>query len=104
MHYPPETSTIMIIPRILATIQQAVNPEEAQAQFLQFCHRTVNDDSKIAHKFLGDKFVDQISTLHNLLVQAMNPDRISHFLTQEGFQTLIALIGILSYFDKIGNV
>ncbi|KAI4457651.1 set and mynd domain-containing protein 5 [Holotrichia oblita] len=93
MHYPPETSTIMIIPRILATIQQAVNPEEAQAQFLEFCHRTVNEDSKIAHKFLGEKFVDQISTLHNLLVKAMKPDGISHFLTQEGFQTLIALIG-----------
>lgn len=94
MHYPPETSTIMIIPRILATIQQSPNREETQMQFLQFCHRSVNEDSRIAHKFLGEKFASQISILHNLLLQAMNPDGVSHFLTQEGFQSLIALIGI----------
>ncbi|GJQ69057.1 hypothetical protein Trydic_g6221 [Trypoxylus dichotomus] len=93
MHYPPETSSIMIIPRILATIQQSSNREHTQAQFLQFCHRTVNEDTKIAHKLLRGKFADQVVILHNLLVQAMNPEGISHFLTQEGFQSLIALIG-----------
>lgn len=94
MHYPPETSTIMLIPRILATIQQSPNREQTQAQFLQFHHRTVNEDAKLAHKFLGEKFAGQISVLHSLILRAMNPDGISNFLTMEGFQNLIALIGI----------
>lgn len=83
----------MLIPRILATIQQASNREEMQLQFLQFTHRTINEDSELAHKLLGKKFADQLSLLHNLLLQAIPHEGIEQFLTMEGFQNLLALIG-----------
>uniref|UniRef100_A0A1Y1L0P8 SET domain-containing protein n=1 Tax=Photinus pyralis TaxID=7054 RepID=A0A1Y1L0P8_PHOPY len=93
MHYPPETSTIMIIPRLLATILQSPNPEQMQEAVLQFTHRAINEDAQLVHKLLGEKFADQLLLLHNLLLQAVPHEGIEQFLTLEGFQSLLALIG-----------
>ncbi|KAF5280619.1 hypothetical protein FQA39_LY05267 [Lamprigera yunnana] len=93
MHYPPETNTIMIIPRLLATIQQAENPEQMLQKVLQFSHRTVNEDTQLVHKLLGEKFSDQLVVLHNLLLQAVCSNEIQQLLTIEGFVSLLALIG-----------
>lgn len=83
----------MIIPRILATIQQAPNKEEMLAHFLQFCHRTVNENTNLAHKMMGEKFVSQISLLHHLLVQAVPNAGIEQLLSLQGFHSLLAMIG-----------
>ncbi|CAH1173460.1 unnamed protein product [Phaedon cochleariae] len=93
LHYPPETSTIFLVVRLLARILQAPNREAAIAQTLQFCHHTVNEDADLAHKLLGEKFAGQLSLLHNLLVAAVPHEGIEQFLTFEGFQSLLALIG-----------
>lgn len=93
IHYPPETGNVMLIPRILATIQQSCDKENTLNRFLKFCHRSVNDDSHLAHKLLGEKFANQISTLHSLLVQSMPHEHVSQLLSPEGFQSLLALMG-----------
>lgn len=92
VHYPPETSTIMLIPRILATIAQSPNREETLSKVMHFCHRTTNEDAELAHKFLGEKFADQLSNLYDLTVKAASFEGLEQFLTPEGFQTFLAII------------
>lgn len=96
LHYPPETSSIMLIIRLLARILQAPDKASAVAQMLQFCHRTVNEDADLVHKLLGDKFANQFSSLHSLLQPTLPHSGIEQFLTVEGFQSLLALIGMLN--------
>ncbi|KAL4716148.1 hypothetical protein ACJJTC_013925 [Scirpophaga incertulas] len=93
MHYPPETTSIMLLVRILAYIEQSPDPPAASARVKQFCHRTVNEDAELVHKLLGEQFTDQLNTLRELTSNVVNGDYIQEFLTPEGFCSLMALIG-----------
>ncbi|XP_026748892.1 histone-lysine N-trimethyltransferase SMYD5 [Galleria mellonella] len=93
MHYPPETTNILLLVRILAYIQQSPDPTAAAAKIKQFCHRTVNEDAELVHKLLGDQFTDQLNTLRELTANVISGDHIQQFLTPDGFCTLMALIG-----------
>ncbi|GLV44238.1 SET and MYND domain containing class 5 [Carabus blaptoides fortunei] len=93
MHFPPETCNIMLLVRILAIVQQSPNRTEAMQQFMQFCHRTVNEDADLAHKLVGEPFVCQINLMMQLVQQAMTLDGVEHWFTPEGFRSLMALIG-----------
>ncbi|KAL3276495.1 hypothetical protein HHI36_011875 [Cryptolaemus montrouzieri] len=93
IHYPPETNSVMLIVRLLARIIQAPDPQVAISQTLQFCHRTFNEDAELAHKLLGEGFANQISHLLSLLQQALPHECIQQFLTENGFKSLLALIG-----------
>jgi len=93
IHYPPETSSIFLIVRLLGSILQAPNLEEAIQQTLGFCHRGVNEEAELTHKFLGDKFIGQVNMLREMVCNAVPNQNIEQFLTPEGFQSLIALIG-----------
>lgn len=83
----------MLILRLLARIVQAPDKEFAIAQTLEFCHRTVNEDADLAHKLLGERFSNQLLLLHSLLQPAISHEGIEQFLTLNGFQSLLALIG-----------
>lgn len=83
----------MLMARILAYIHQSTDREAAQMQIQQFCHHTINEDTEMAHKILGEKYVDQLSLLHNLFIQAVPHDGVEHFLTLDGFKGLLTLIG-----------
>ncbi|CAB3226642.1 unnamed protein product [Arctia plantaginis] len=93
MHYPPESTSIMLLVRILAFIEQSADPSAAAATFKQFCHRTVNEDAELVHKLLGEQFVDQLNTLRELTANVISGDHVQEFLTPEGFCTLMALVG-----------
>ncbi|GBP91691.1 SET and MYND domain-containing protein 5 [Eumeta japonica] len=93
MHYPPETTSIMLLVRILAFIQQSSDPNSAVARIKQFCHRTVNEDAELVHKLLGEQFTNQLNTLRELTANVINGEHIQEFLTPEGFCTLMALVG-----------
>lgn len=93
LHFPPETSNIMLLVRIMMVVQQSPNREEALKQFMSFCHRMVNEDADLAHKLVGEQFVGQINLLLSILQQAISSEGIDHWLTPEGFRTLLALIG-----------
>lgn len=93
VHYPPETSNIMLLVRILMTIQQSQTREETLSKFMGFCHRMVNEDADLAHKLIGEQFVGQIDLLLSILKQSINSEAIEQWLTSEGFRSLLALIG-----------
>ncbi|XP_063614347.1 histone-lysine N-trimethyltransferase SMYD5-like isoform X4 [Penaeus indicus] len=93
MHYPPETACIMLLARIIATVLQAADKEGATALFMQFCHRTVNEEEEIAHKLLGAEFHDQLEALRDLMEKALGAPEVRHWLTPEGFRSLVALVG-----------
>ncbi|XP_026581509.1 SET and MYND domain-containing protein 5-like, partial [Pseudonaja textilis] len=56
IHYPPETASIMLMARMVATVKQAKDKEWWIKLFSQFCNKTANEEEEIIHKLLGDKF------------------------------------------------
>lgn len=76
MHYPPETTSIMLLVRILAYITQSPDPSAAAAKVKQFCHRTVNEDAELVHKLLGEQFTDQLNTLRELTINVISGEHI----------------------------
>ncbi|XP_021926458.1 SET and MYND domain-containing protein 5 isoform X2 [Zootermopsis nevadensis] len=93
MHYPPETASVMILARMIATVQQAEDPASALNMFMQFCHRTVNEEEAIAHKLLGEQFRRQLEVLRELISLALYSDIVHQWLLPDGFQSLVALVG-----------
>ncbi|XP_023722899.2 SET and MYND domain-containing protein 5 [Cryptotermes secundus] len=93
MHYPPETTSVMLLARMIATVQQAEDPANALHFFMQFCHRTVNEEQEIAHKLLGEQFKGQMQVLQELMVKALYSDSVQQWLSPDGFQSLMALVG-----------
>ncbi|KAF0039936.1 hypothetical protein F2P81_008171 [Scophthalmus maximus] len=72
MHYPPETSSIMLMARMVAVVKQDKDKAHWQKLFSHFCSRTANEEEEIAHKLLGEKF---------------------RWFVPEGFRSLFALVG-----------
>lgn len=66
MHFPPETTSITIILRILAFIRQCEQKFELLMQLRDFCFDLVSEDQSIFHKLLGEGFQQNIDTLHKL--------------------------------------
>lgn len=93
VHYPPESTSIMLLVRILTLIQQSPNRGETLGIFTSFCHRMVNEDAELAHKLIGEQFVGQIDLILSILKQSINHEGIEQWLTPDGFRSLIALIG-----------
>ncbi|KAG0713036.1 SET and MYND domain-containing protein 5 [Chionoecetes opilio] len=93
MHYPPETACVMLLARIIATVRQASDKEGATALFMQFCHRTMNEEEEIAHKLLGQEFQEQLESLRTLIEKSVWSSEVQQWLTPEGFRSLVALVG-----------
>ena len=67
IHYPPETASITLLVRILATIAQRPSPEEseelAQKYLTTFAHSAQELQLNVCHKLLGEQFAEQLETL-----------------------------------------
>uniref|UniRef100_A0A7N6C475 Protein-lysine N-trimethyltransferase SMYD5 n=1 Tax=Anabas testudineus TaxID=64144 RepID=A0A7N6C475_ANATE len=85
MHYPPETSSIMLMAKMVAMVKQAKDKTHWQKLFSHFCSRTANEEEEIAHKLLGEQF--RVS--YRLVVSAEN----KKWFVPEGFRSLFALVG-----------
>ncbi|NXE42707.1 SMYD5 protein, partial [Ptilorrhoa leucosticta] len=79
MHYPPETSSIMLMARMVATIKQAKDKEWWIKAFSQFCSKTANEEEEIVHKLLGDKFKGQLELLRLLFTEALYDEYLSRW-------------------------
>uniref|UniRef100_A0AAR2J219 Protein-lysine N-trimethyltransferase SMYD5 n=1 Tax=Pygocentrus nattereri TaxID=42514 RepID=A0AAR2J219_PYGNA len=77
VHYPPETSSIMLMARMVAVVKQAQDKGRWQRLFSHFCSRAANEQEEIAHKLLGEKFQGQLALLRNLLTTALYDDYLS---------------------------
>uniref|UniRef100_A0A8C1DUW0 SMYD family member 5 n=1 Tax=Cyprinus carpio carpio TaxID=630221 RepID=A0A8C1DUW0_CYPCA len=93
VHYPPETSSIMIMARMVASIKQAEDKGRWQRLFSQFCSRTANEEEEIVHKLLGEKFQGQLGLLRNLFTTALYEESLSQWFTPDGFRSLFSLVG-----------
>uniref|UniRef100_A0A673BJP3 SMYD family member 5 n=1 Tax=Sphaeramia orbicularis TaxID=375764 RepID=A0A673BJP3_9TELE len=93
MHYPPETSSIMLMARMVAAVKQAKDKAHWQKLFSHFCSRTANEEEEIAHKLLGEQFRGQLALLHSLFSEALYDDHLSRWFVPEGFRSLFALVG-----------
>ena len=81
MHYPPETASIMLLVRILASIIQSNDLTALKAQLMQLCHQTINEEDDIAHKLLGEQFKGQLEKLRDLTIKAIGRPEISEVIT-----------------------
>ncbi|TKS72138.1 SET and MYND domain-containing protein 5 [Collichthys lucidus] len=93
MHYPPETSSIMLMARMVAVVKQAKNKAHWQKLFAHFCSRAANEEEEIAHKLLGEQFRGQLALLHSLFKAALYDDHLNRWFVPEGFRSLFALVG-----------
>ncbi|TRY98772.1 hypothetical protein DNTS_025508 [Danionella cerebrum] len=93
VHYPPETSSVMILAKMVATFKQARDKERWQRLLSHFCSRTANEEEEIAHKLLGEKFQGQLTLLRGLFATALYEDRLHQWFTPEGFRSLFSLVG-----------
>lgn len=94
IHYPPETASIGLVIRILASVIQAQDPEVQIGQFMSLMHDTANKKEHLVHKMLGDKFADQLEQLRVATMTVFAGYPVVHsLLSPEGFSSLLALIG-----------
>ena len=68
----------MLLARIIATVRQAKDKRGAVSLFMEFCHRTVNQDEEIAHKLLGAEFQNQLEKLRELMEKALGGPDVEH--------------------------
>eukprot|EP00057_Strongylocentrotus_purpuratus_P011350 XP_011665824.1 PREDICTED: SET and MYND domain-containing protein 5 isoform X1 [Strongylocentrotus purpuratus] len=94
MHYPPETTSIMLIAKMIASIKQAKSKEEILASFNQFCHVPQNEERQLSHKLLGKQFEGQYEALQPLLLNALHEESVAQWFTPGGLRSLFALIGM----------
>ncbi|KAL0973603.1 hypothetical protein UPYG_G00206930 [Umbra pygmaea] len=93
VHFPPETSSIMLMARMVATVKQVQDKGHWQKLFSNFCSRAANDEAEIAHKLLGEKFQEQLTLLRTLFTAALYDEHLSQWFTPEGFCSLFSLVG-----------
>ncbi|XP_014968134.1 protein-lysine N-trimethyltransferase SMYD5 isoform X2 [Macaca fascicularis] len=93
VHYPPETASIMLMARMVATVKQAKDKDRWIRLFSQFCNKTANEEEEIVHKLLGDKFKGQLELLRRLFTEALYEEAVSQWFTPDGFRSLFALVG-----------
>ncbi|XP_059372607.1 histone-lysine N-trimethyltransferase SMYD5-like [Carassius carassius] len=96
VHYPPETSSIMIMARMVATFKQAQGKGRLQRLFSQFCSRTAKEEEEIVHKLLGEKFQGRLGLLCNLFATALYEDGLSQVWLSTCHSTCILLLSLLS--------
>lgn len=94
MHYPPETTTLMLIVKIFAIYKQTDNKEQFLALLNDFQQTAGDEETQLFHKLLGDKFTAQLEELYNGIVQVFSGDpELQLWLTPDSFKKLFILIG-----------
>ncbi|KAL5022319.1 hypothetical protein ScPMuIL_001474 [Solemya velum] len=93
IHMPPESSSIMLVSRMVAMVKQAKDRPTILNAFTQFSKATENEETGFAHKLLGKQFEEQLELLRQMTKEALYEDEIQQWFTPEGFKSLFALIG-----------
>ncbi|XP_055706297.1 histone-lysine N-trimethyltransferase SMYD5 [Phlebotomus papatasi] len=91
IHYPPESCSIMLIARIFAMVRQSTNPQEFLGILKQFQCEAVSES--IYHKILGEKFVEQLTKLHECMKSVFVEPIYQELLLPENFRALFTLVG-----------
>lgn len=91
IHYPPETASIMLLVKVLASIKQSPTPQELISKINEFAGG-IEDNDAIMRKLLGDKFSNQIVILRDMVGQIVFDKALENFFTDHGFVCLLSLI------------
>ncbi|BFY98011.1 hypothetical protein BsWGS_01051 [Bradybaena similaris] len=92
-HYPPETTSVMLIAKMIAMVKQAKDKDSIVSQFSTFVKNAVSEQEEVAHKLLGEKFEAQREVLRKLVSDALFEESVQEWFTPEGFNLLFALVG-----------
>lgn len=72
MHYPPETTTIRLIVKLLAMHKQANNKKEIVDAIQEFHHEFINENLMISHKMQGENHQRNLDNLYELYLKAFD--------------------------------
>lgn len=72
MHYPPETTTIMLIVKLLAMYKQTEQKKELLDAIQSFHHEFINENLMISHKMLGENYQQDLTHLYELYSKSMD--------------------------------
>lgn len=72
MHYPPETTTIRLIIKLLATYKQTGKKPELLAAIQDFHHELINEDLMISHKMQGENHQRDLSSLYETYAKSFD--------------------------------
>jgi len=94
LHFPPETTSLVLLLKIIATVITTGSLPEV---YRQFCASPVTEGdqshSKV-HKLLQPEFIAQIDQLRDALLQCFAEPAVAQVLDRDNFISLIALIGM----------
>lgn len=94
MHYPPETSSLMLIIKIFGMYKQAADKGSFLTRLNDFQQTAGDQELNLFHKILGEKFTSQLEELHVAMGHLFGNDpELKIWLSPEGFKTLFVLIG-----------
>ncbi|XP_076469749.1 protein-lysine N-trimethyltransferase SMYD5-like [Babylonia areolata] len=96
IHYPPETSNVMILLKMSAVVIQSADRDAVLQKFSQFAHTAVNENEDIVHKMLGPQFKTQMEVLQKAVKEAkdyLGDDTFEKWETPEGFVEAMAMLG-----------
>lgn len=66
IHYPPETTTILLIVKLVAMYKQTDQKEQLFQAIQDFHHEFINENLMIAHKMLGENHQHDLNNLFSL--------------------------------------
>ena len=93
IHYPPETTTILLIVKLLAMYKQTEHKKELLDSVQDFYHDVVNENLMISHKMLGANYQSDLNRLYELYSKVFDFTGMEVFLSADTFKRLFALIG-----------
>ena len=93
IHYPPETTNVMLIARLISQAIQHDSASEVNEIVSSFDLDPINEESGLAHKLLKDDFKEKIEVIRKMFKDFFFYPPLEHWYTPEGFRSLLALIG-----------
>lgn len=72
IHYPPETTTILLIVKLVAMYKQTDQKEQLFQAIQDFHHEFINENLMIAHKMLGENHQHDLNNLFALFSKAFD--------------------------------
>lgn len=72
MHYPPETTTILLIIKLLGMYKQSEQKAELLNSIQDFHHEFINENLMISHKMLGENYQNDLNSLYTLYSKAFD--------------------------------
>ena len=94
MHYPPETTTIYLILKLVANYKQTEDKEAFLSAVQDFQHEFIgNGNGIMTHKMLGENHQKKLDDLFALFANSVDFTGMEMFKNIDIFKRLFTLIG-----------